>query len=649
MGGTAQRERPAESTGYEQHLAIIRQLPSAMSATHPTNAPTALAAANNAVRIGEILEIVRGSRPPEGDARRAVYDAAVATLGEDNGRDGAVTFLTNSHIVSIRRLNTLVVAGGDMGTAAPNVEAMLTPIDAGIGAGTASFLAYEAIGNIVTSLLRVARGGEAVAAPTATDTTTTATALPLIETPLRDLGPIHLLSSSSSESVVALNASSTPALDSMFGGNATATAGINAMANAYATMANHPNDLAAQQAAATSLYSALNAIPHDKEIWNSTIHPHFNSAMQALQRGDLRTALSELSQETSFNALYGQMNNLYVISINQRAVTVMRAGVTARYEFDENQAAFTSFIRGSASGSFEPRILWLALGLNYERLLLSGQLRQLAVTPGTGGSPGSVNEVSRRRVEGTGDVFSVTPQLALGFSAWSHPVEMVFHCNVGYQAYTIGADVPTQGGGSQRLETSQAGAYIGPWGAQINFPGREGQRMMVRMSSVSVGAVGSPVNAYANVTFDGNWYEGNTMRIRSQATLGYQHFLEQHGSMVDIRPADFNWQVAEGWSLFFGPGFRYSTRYDATGEALYHTLDGYGTFGFRYDRGVSVDIRGGYIGEVGGREEDRIPATPYGGLNITLTPQLWFGGGESQKSSGDKAVGSAVPRRRRSQ
>jgi hypothetical protein len=616
-----------------------------MSATHPTNAPTALAAATNSVQISQILALVQGTRPPEGDARRAIYDAAVTTLGEGS-RDEAIAFLTRSHIASIRRLSELVTAGGSMGDQATAVATMLRPINVGIGAGTMP--AYEAITNEVATILRVAGGGEAQATSTTEDPSSTSAPLPLIETPLQDLGPIHLLSTSSSESVVAINATSTPEMNLLFGGESVATGAVNAMANAYATMANHPNDLAAQQAAATALRTALGQIPSGSDIWNTTAHPHFNAAMQALARGDLRTGLSELSQESLFNNVYGQLNNLYVITVNQRAVTVMRAGVTARYEFDENQTAFQAFIRGSSTNSFEPRVLWLALGLNYERLLLSGQLRQLAVTPGTGGGPGTVSEVNRQRVTGTGDVFSVTPQLAVGFSAWSHPVEMVFHCNVGYQTYTIGADVATQGGGSTRLATEQSGAYIGPWGAQINFPGREGQRMMVRMSSVSIGAVGSPVNAYANVTFEGRWLEGSTMRIRSQATLGYQHFLEQHGSMLDIHPADFTIQVNPDWSLFFGPGFRYSTRYDSTGGELYHTLDGYGAFGFRYDKGVSVDIRGGYLGEVGGREEDRIPATPYGSLNLILTPQLWFGGG-SQKASGERKVGSTVPKRRRTE
>lgn len=645
MGGNAQLERPAETSGNERQLAIIRQLPQAMSATHPTNAPTALAASNNSLLISQILTIVQGSRPPEGDARRAVYDAAVATLGEGN-RNEAVAFLTRAHVASIQRLSTLVNQGGSMGEQTSAIATMLRPIHEGIGAGTMP--AYEVATNEVATLLRVAGGGEARAASTRESPSSTSQPLPLIETPLQDLGPIHLLSSSSSESVVALNATTTPILNSTFGSQTIAQNGVNAMANAYATMANHPNDLAAQSTAAQALHAALSQIPSDKQIWNTTAHPHFNAAMQALARGDLRTGLAELSQEPVFNAVYGQLNNLYVITVNQRAITVMRAGVTARYEFGENQDAFTAFIRGSSSGRFEPRILWLALGLNYERLLLSGQLHQLAVTPGTGGSPGTVNEVSRRRVEGTGDVFSVTPQLALGFSAWSHPVEMVFHCNVGYQTYTIGADVQTQGGGTQRLETSQSGAYIGPWGAQINFPGREGQRMIVRLSSASIGAVGSPENAYANVTFEGRWLEGNTLRIRSQATVGYQHFLQQHGAMTDIRPADFTWQVNPNWSLFFGPGFRYSVRYDSEGREAYHTLDGYGAFGFRYDRGVSVDIRGGYVGEVGGREESRIPSSPYGGLNITLTPQLWFDRGSNQATGGTN-VGSTVPRRRRSE
>lgn len=638
MGGSAQLERPAETSGYDRHLVIIRQLPQEMSATHPTNAPTAQASAANAILMSEILAILRGSRPPEGDARRAVYDSAVQTLGEGN-RGNAISILTDAHVATIRRLRTQAEDRASLGDRAPALVTMLAAIDEGLGSGADEYVAYSTVGNDVATLLRIARGGEAVAAPRAEDQAASAAPLPLIQTPLRDLGPIHLLSSSADESVVALNVTSTPALDSMFGGNTVAQGAMNSLANAYATMANHPNDLAAQQAAARQLHQALSQIPTDKEIWNSTVHPHFNAAMQAFARGDLQTGLSELSQEPSFNAVYGQLNNLYVISVNQRAVSVLRAGVTTRYEFDQNMDAFTAFIRGSAQGTFEPRVLWLGLGLYYDHLLLSGELQQLAVQPGSATSPGSVQTVNRQRVTGTGDVFTATPQMGVGFSAWGHPVEMIIHCSVGYQSYEIGADVQTGAGTTERLSTGADTFFVGPWGAQLNFPGREGQRMMVRMNQISIGGVGSPENVYANVSFEGRWLEGNTLRIRSEVTPQYSYFLQQHRVGFDLRPADFTIQATPNWTLFFGPGFRYD--FNAT-EGI-HTLDGYGAFGFRYDRGVSVDIRGGYIGETGGREELRVPGTPYGGLNITLTPQLWF---ESAEERQRRISGETVPRRR---
>ncbi len=610
-----------------------------MSATHPTNAPNAQSQAQYAVRIGELITLMRGDRPPEGDARRAVYDEAIRVLGEGNGRDGAVAYLVRSHIAAIRRTHELAQGGGTLGDQAQPLERTLVPIDAGIGQGEAQYSSYETIGTEIAALIRTSRGGALAQAPRAEDQAATRQSLPLIETQLRDMGPIHLLSSSANESLVAVNASSTPALNSMFGGESNAVGAMTSLGNAYATLTNHPNDIAAQTAAAQALHQSLSQIPSNKEIWNSSVHPHFAAAMAALSRGDLRTGLAELSQEPALNAVYGQLNNLYVISVNQRAIAVMRAGVTVRYEFDRNMEAFTEFLRGSREGEFQPRVLWLALGLHYEYLLMSGQLRQFEVTPGAAGEAGGVRQVGSRRLEGTGHVIGVTPQIGIGASAWGNPMEIVLHANVGYRAWEIGADVADQTGTTQRVQVGDQGAYLGVTGVEVRFPGREGQRAPVRMSRIGAGIVGAPTNVYANISFEGNWLEGNTMRIRSEITPQYSYFLEQHRVGAELRPADFTWQINPNWSLFFGPGFRYD--YNITGGT--HTLDGFGAFGFRFDRGVSVDIRGGYLGEVGGPEEQRIPASPYGSLNITITPGAWFKGGEGEK----RISGEAVPRKRR--
>jgi hypothetical protein len=631
----AQRERPASEVNTDQLLSIVRQLPRAMGPTHPTNAPTVLAAGANALKISQILEIVRGSRPAESDPRRQVYDAAVQTLGEGN-RNEALAFLVRSHAASIHRLAELVNQGNSISENGPQLETMLARIDRGIGQGESGYGEYETVGSDVTALLRTIRGGAMQEAPRAQDVATGRRQLPLIETPLRDFGPVHLLSSSASESVVAVNATVTPTTSSLFGGEDVARQAMGALGNAYATLANHPNDLAAQQAAAHTLQQALSQIPSGKEIWNASVHPHFAAAMTALSAGNLQQGLTELTQETALNSVFGSLNNLYVISVNQRAISVMRAGVTVRYEFDQNMEAFTEYIRGSRQGQFEPRLLWMALGLYYERLLVSGELRQYAVQTGAGGA-GTLSQVGSQRLTGTGDVFSVTPQVALGASAWGNPMQIIFHCNLGYQQYELGANVQSPGGPAQRVSVGDNGAYIGIWGVEAQFPGREGQRSMIRMNRADIGAVGSPQNFFASISFEGNWVEGNVMRIRSEVTPQYSYFLEQHRVGADIRPADFQIQIHPEWTLFFGPGFRYD--YNATTQA--HYLEGYGTIGFRFDRGVALDLRGGFLGEIGGPEGQRVPSTPYGSLNLTITPQLW-----GRDRTERRITGEAVPARR---
>ncbi|MFN7991637.1 MAG: hypothetical protein U0R44_05765 [Candidatus Micrarchaeia archaeon] len=635
----ATRDRRTEEVNTDQLLALVRLLPRAVDASHPTRAATPESLSANLLKMNQVLDILRGSRPPESDARRQVYDEAVRLLGEGRGRDAAIEFLQAAMVGSINRLGEQMrQPGATAGAQRDALLRFLVRVDQGLGEGEANYAGFNGAGNTVTALIRVLRGGEATAAPRAEDQAAGRSALPLIEMPLRDMGPIHLLSSSSSESVVTINATTNPTVTSMFGGQDVAQGAMNALANAYATMANHPNDLAAQQAAARQLHDALARIPSNKEIWNGSVHPRFAAAMQALSMGNLQQGLSELSQETSFNAVFGALNNLYVVSVNQRSISILRGGVTVRYEFDRNVEAFTEFLRTAPRGEFQPRLLWMALGLYYERLLVTGELRQYAVQPGVSGTPGTIRQVSSQRIQGTGDVFSVTPQLALGASAWGNPMEIVFHCNLGYQSYDIGADVPTQGGGTQRVSGGQQGFYMGVWGVETRFPGREGQRSLIRMSRAGIGAVGDPRNFYASVSIEGNWMESNTLRIRSEVTPQFSYFLQQARVGLDVRPADFTHQVSPNWTLFYGPGFTWDQNL-ANGVS---TLTGYGVFGFRFDRGVAIDLRGGVVGEVGGRPEERLPTTPFAGLNITITPQLWGGGGRQRP-----VVSDAVPRRER--
>lgn len=585
-----------------------------------TNAQTGQLQAESVLRLDALLNLLNKGRPSSSDPKREIYDSAVRNLGQGNV-DVAMGIVNRSIKDSLNHLVDLMKQpSASVGENQSDMVSLLQRMDAGISKGEDPYAAFDSMGNTIASLLRTLRGGEAQAAPTQRDQTAAKRELPMIQTQLRDLGPVHLLSNSSNQTVVALNAQPSTSLIGLFGNQTNAQNAENALANAYAVLANNPNNLSAQQAAAHQLHDALAKIPTNSAIWSSTGHPQFTAAMNALAAGNLQQGLTSLSQETAFNTVFGSLNNIYVVSVNQRSVAILRGGVTVRYEFDKNQEAFTEFMRTAQSGEFQPRLLWMAMGLYYEKLLVSGELDRYAVQQGNAGSPGGLKKVSSQQLTGTGDVVSVTPQIALGASAWGNPMEIVFHCNVGYQSYQLGTTIPNQGTVPQNISVGDKGAYIGIWGAEVRFPGREGERSMIRVSRADIGAIGSPENFFASVSFEGNWYEGNTLRIKSEVSPQYSYFLQEHRVGAEVRPADFTIQVNPNWTFFFGPGFRYD--FDATTGANY--LEGYGTLGFRFDRGVSIDLRGGYLGETGGIAGERVPSTPFGALNIVITPEDIF-------------------------
>jgi hypothetical protein len=651
----AQRETPTESQGLYSADQLVGFLDIIAGRTdrptHPSRAPTARAAVNNSLRIWQIHQVVMGERPAEGDPMRRVYDQAIARLGEGEGRNAAIGYLQRALVASLQRLQELqpqdTAALGDNAAAC---RTMLQRLNRGAAADETGYDEFVPHLSMLTSLLGVTEGvaADAQVGPREVDQAARATALPIIEMPMHDLGNITLLSRGSSESVVAINATPGPTTTALFGDAATAQAGVNAIANGYAVLANHPNDAAAQRAAATALFNALSAIPSGREIWE---RPGFQDAMRKLQSGDLSGGLQSLAGESSLNSVFQSLNNLYVISVNQRAVAIMRAGVTVRYEFDENMQAFQEYMRGTRHGGFEPRFIWTALGMYYEYLAMSGQLQQLQVDPATS----ELRTVGRQRLTGSGHSVGLRPEIAIGTGVggenWSTPMEIVIGATViPYQQWSMSGNVAMTDGSTETLEVGDEGAMLGLTSVEVRFPGQEGNRGTVRLSRVGVGVVptleqdaagetsGVLMNPLAYITMEGNWMEGNRVRLQSTITPQYSYFLRQHRVGADIRPLNLSvYSGEEGQHRFFvGPGLRYDYNF---GNQV-HTFEGYLGAGYSYRRQFQIDLRGGYLGEAGGNEVDRLPGTPFGGLNMQFNIGEFF-----RPSSTTGSVRSATPRR----
>lgn len=633
---------PDQLVGYLDIIAGRTDRP-----THPSRAPTARAAVNNSLRIGMIHEVLLGDRPAEGDPMRRVYDQAIARLGEGAGREGAIGFAQRALLASLQRLAELQPADQEaLGTNAAAFRTLLQRLNRGAAADQEGYDEFVPHLSMLTSLLGVTEGvsADAQAGPREVDQAARATALPIIEMPMHDLGNITLLSRGSQESVVAINATPGPTTTALFGSESAAQAGVSAIANGYATLANHPNDAQRQREAATALFNALSAIPSEREIWQ---RPGFQDAMRKLQSGDLSGGLQSLAGESSLNSIFQSLNNLYVISVNQRAVAIFRAGVTVRYEFDENMQAFQEYMRGTRHGGFEPRFIWTALGMYYEYLAMSGQLQQLQVNP----QNNQLTTVGRQRLTGTGHSVSLRPEIAIGTGIggdnWATPMEIVIGATViPYQTWSMSGQVQTDSG-TETLEVGDEGAMLGLTSVEVRFPGQEGRRGTVRLARVGVGVVptleqdaagetsGVLANPLAYITLEGNWLEGNRVRLQSLVTPQYSYFLRQHRVGADIRPLNLSvYAGEEGQHRFFvGPGLRYDYNF---GNSV-HTFEGFLGAGYSYRRMFQLDLRGGYLGEVGGEEVDRLPGTPFGGLNMQFNIGEFF-----RPTSGSEEAGGSV-------
>jgi hypothetical protein len=594
--------------------------------THPINAPNAEAAGVNFMRVFDIREIVLHP-PAENQPMRPVYDRAVQLYG---GRDAALAALDRAVIDMVDRLHDKIVSG-DRTMSDPNgLERRLAAMDRGIGRGEGDYYNLEPAGVDAAELLRFVRGGDLNAAPRPEDRASGVQPLPIIETIPYDFGSYFPLNGFGDRQFAALQGGSTPTLNSLFGGEGNAQAAVTEMAEAYATVLNSPDDLSAQQAAARDLLEALNRIPRDKEIWNASVHPHFAAAIAALERGDLRTALSELTQETSLNAVYDDELRLHAVTVSQPAIARLRVGALVRLLERDNISENLQYRRGPSGRSAAWDVLYHDFGANYAWLLMSGsdqvyQIDRTTNQPVAVGSP--------RRVDGDGHAADLMYRVTWGGSMFRTPVEAALSLRLGWMWWGLQSEGPN----GELMEVSANNPY-GIASFDVTHVGYEGRIPPFRPSRAGIGIFN--LNPYTYVTLTGTYIESTTGGLRlaghytpryllhwgwQEAVTGKEVFF-QHRPGIDIRPLDFTIQSGQTATWNFGPG----VSYDANVDRNIHSLEPYLYAGMRWTGGVEAQARVGYFMEFGDNESFHIPNTLTGSLNLVLTPGEWGNGGAFQ-------------------
>ncbi|MFN7991636.1 MAG: hypothetical protein U0R44_05760 [Candidatus Micrarchaeia archaeon] len=631
------------TTGHsaDQLLSTLNALSGRISdASHPLNASiSTVTLGNNCVKILELWRLASGSRPAETDPMRAVYDRAIQLYGDQST---AVSTLARAGSDAITRLSASVHTRDEVGAGAQSLESTLLQIDRGLGEGDSSYTPFDAVGTKVTCLIRVVRGGEACSertAPRATDRPTTREPIAIIEPRTYDLGSIFFLNGFNSRQVVALDATSTPTLNSLFGGQDNAQGAMNAIANGYAILANSPGDTTRQADAARAIHDALARIPSGREIWT---RPEFNAAMQALARGDLRGGLDHLGRETSFNAVYANLNNLHQITVSQRAVARLHTGLILRFPETDNITEFTEYRRSFMDRGYAWDVLHWDLGFNYTNLLISGREQQLRIDP-------ALNSVTSagepRMVEGTGHAVDLQASVTWGGSMFSQPVESTLLGRLGVLWWNI--DVPMEIDGRTQTLSASATQPFGELRWNNEFVGYEGRTAPFRFQRFGIGLFN--LNPYLYFTLNQRWMEGNTTRLDTSLTPMYSLNWGQRPEITDtkyyfqnrvggdLRPIDVTIQADRNWTIFFGPGIRYDYNFDPR----IHTIEPYIHGGVRFARGFAADIRASYLFELGGDESYHVPNTPTGSLNLILTPALWGSSSTPSRPSSEQTTPAA--------
>jgi len=629
----AEQTRPSTAEQLSSFVASLNQ--PMESEDHPANATDPETLAGNILAMNALRNLIERDPPSEDDPMRAVYDAASSETIDQSLIRATRNLLA---IADARAAEDYSGPEFTVGRHNDDLVATLSAIDLGIGEGEERYLDLDPAGTSVARLLRLLRGGQAESVLEEEDRAVPRAPLPLIAPPRFDPGSFVLLTGTGSDQAVAFDPEVTPTLVSLFGSEAIASNVMGALGSAYATQINNPNDLGAHQDAARALHAALSQIPGNKEIWS---RPEFNAAMEALARGDLQGGLNHLSNEVAFNAAYQALNNLHYISISQRAIARIRAGATVRFPWRGNEDDFLAYRRRQTPDSFDWDALHFDLGLEYLNLLISGFDERLAIDPSTNTAT-VVGD--RTRIEGTGHSIELNTALTLGGSMFEIPTELTLHFAAGYRWWEVETSV-----GGRSIIASDAAPYVGHWGLRADFPGYDGQTGSFRLERLGIGAVS--LNPLLYGTLAQRWMEGNEVSLHTRLTPYYllfwgnrfstETFTEetffQHRLGADFRPIDITYQPSANSTWFFGPGLRYEASIDHDSEfGGIHSLDVYGNIGYRHRRGIEFDLRAGAAGEVGGEEYQRLPWTPTGSLNITLTPAL-MGSDEANGSGGESS------------
>jgi len=586
--------------------------PIAVSATTDStkSAPQPVTAQGEAAKIialdRQISLLRNGAKTP---AEKTEYAALTKGIGKDKAMQG----LLQQEVAAIRSLGKLGVEGITEKGIAIGTAAALDSLSSRIDMGESVEYMRDK-----PTMMRLSNGiltgSSELTAPGPENVAAERMQLPPIERSLFDPGAITLLNHGQNKGVSTLRGTPSSMVLSMCGSEQVAQDLVDALSTAEVVRQNSDtrNDPAANQRAAYNLYTVLQLIPSDKVIWQSEA---FQKAITALSRGNLQDGLDLIRGDNAFNTDFFGAINLYKLNVNQRAVSVMRSGVTLRTEETGNVEDYNEVKSGVKKGPIWLRGLWASLSITHEYLLMTGELTRYRThvdTLADSSTQVSLVSDSTQILEGNGHLFGITPQACFVRTIFGLPMELIVYGNVSYRTWALGTDVPMADGTTQRVEASENKWYVGQWGTEFDFHSKH-KHTFISDGALGLATVGlDNPNPIVYLSLTHTWSERNIARLQTQLTMKYANLLGQDHLGGEVIPIDMAWQLNR-WTLFTSPAVRGD--YNFANHNI--TAEAYGILGVRLNNALSLDGRAGFVTEQGPARGERISQTAFGSVNLT--------------------------------
>jgi hypothetical protein len=587
--------------------------------------------AGDALKMWDILNIVRKGRPAEGDPNRSVYDKALLGIGNKD-RDAAAQKLLQALMESVDALSTKIQSGRDAGENTPALKAMIAIIQSEMNTYNPYFKDYLSYRDKSTRVeeLRIALG-KSEAGPTMGSATGISERSSIVEMTDFDFGRIFYLQFKNGVQVFSMGGKLTDEQISIFGNNeAPAQKFLGALGNAIAAQLNgEASDIGTKE-----LLEAMKGITNPQVLGNGS----FKEAMKLLSAGKRNEALVLLQNEelgALMNGIYDSANNQMIVRVDQRAVTVYSGKATVSMDLWGSMDEFLGYLKSPDWRAYGRAVVSLVMSAAWDYLNLTGEM--VAGKMGAGGT--LVQTGKPTRLTGHANVVSITPQLWLS-SSFRHgrPLQAILHCNLGYTS--AGLDQPisamSQTGQPKEARAEKKGFNVNIYGVEMRFPAHFGLKDPVRFERIGAGGIGG-IGTYGLASVSYTPYETDRTRIQVIVTPMYTGILNTMKEWVSMPSLEVGAQwIRQTRQRLFSIEPKVRVEYSSDSHAF--TVDAGAGVTWKPASNWEFSLRGGAVGDAGGIYTRNIPTTGYVSAGVK-----WYAVGAPLKTRPAATTIQALP------